>query len=175
MNVVIESIKSRRSIRQFKPNMIEQDKIDQIVEAGLYAPSGRNQQATKIIIVKNKKLRDKLSATVAKIKGKPSDFDPFYGAPVVLIVLADQDFFTGIYDGALVMGNMMLAAHSLGLGSCWVHYAKEEFEMPEYKQILQSLGIGDNWVGIAHCVLGYIDGSVPQPLPRHENRIYSVD
>ena len=112
MNPVLEAMKTRRSIRKFKPDMVEQEKIDQIVEAGLYAASGMGKQASKIIVVKNKEFRDKLSAINGKILGQPAGADPFYGAPVVLIVLADKDWFTGIYDGSLVMGNMMLAAHT---------------------------------------------------------------
>lgn len=175
MNPVLEAMKSRRSIRKFKPDMVEQEKIDQIVEAGLYAASGMGKQATKIIIVKNKAFRDKLSAINGKIMGQPEGVDPFYGAPVVLIVLADKDWFTGIYDGSLVMGNMMLAAHTLGVGSCWIHRAKEEFEIPEYKELLKSLGIEGNWEGIGHCILGYADGAEPVAAPRKDHRVYTID
>lgn len=175
MNPVLEAMKSRRSIRKFKPDMVEQEKIDQIVEAGLYAASGMGKQATKIIIVKNKAFRDKLSAINGKIMGQPEGVDPFYGAPVVLIVLADKDWFTGIYDGSLVMGNMMLAAHTLGVGSCWIHRAKEEFEIPEYKELLKSLGIEGNWEGIGHCILGYADGEEPAAAPRKDHRVYTID
>ena len=175
MNPVLEAMKSRRSIRKFKPDMVEQEKIDQIVEAGLYAASGMGKQATKIIIVKNKAFRDKLSAINGKIMGQPEGVDPFYGAPVVLIVLADKDWFTGIYDGSLVMGNMMLAAHTLGVGSCWIHRAKEEFEIPDYKEILKSLGIEGNWEGIGHCILGYADGAEPVAAPRKDHRVYTID
>lgn len=175
MNPVLDAMKTRRSIRRFKSDMVEQNKIDQIVEAGLYAASGMNKQATKIIVVKNKAFRDKLSAVNGKIMGQPAGSDPFYGAPVILIVLADKDWFTGIYDGSLVMGNMMLAAHTLGVGSCWIHRAKEEFEMPEYKELLESLGIEGNWEGIGHCALGYVDGEEPSASPRKENRVYYID
>ena len=175
MNPVLEAMKTRRSIRKFKPDMVEQEKIDQIVEAGLYAASGMGKQATKIIIVKNKAFRDKLSAINGKILGQPEGVDPFYGAPVVLIVLADKDWFTGIYDGSLVMGNMMLAAHTLGVGSCWIHRAKEEFEIPEYKELLRSLGIEGNWEGIGHCILGYADGEEPVAAPRKDHRVYTID
>lgn len=175
MNQVLEAIKTRRSIRRFKSDMVEQKKIDEIVEAGLYAASGMNKQATKIIVVKNKAFRDKLSAVNAKIMGQPEGFDPFYGAPVVLIVLADKTWFTGIYDGSLVMGNLMLSAHALGVGSCWIHRAKEEFEMPEYKELLKSLGIEGNWEGIGHCILGYVDGAEPQAHPIKDNRVYYID
>ena len=175
MNPVLEAMKSRRSIRKFKPDMVEQEKIDQIVEAGLYAASGMGKQASKIIVVKNKEFRDKLSAINGKILGQPEGVDPFYGAPVVLIVLADKDWFTGIYDGSLVMGNMMLAAHTLGVGSCWIHRAKEEFELPEFKELLKSLGIEGNWEGIGHCILGYADGEEPVAAPRKDHRVYTID
>ncbi len=175
MNEVINAIKSRRSIRRFNPDMVEEGKIEQIVEAGLYAASGMNKQATKIIVIKNKHFRDKLSAVNAKIMGQNDGMDPFYGAPVVLIVLADKNWLTGIYDGSLVMGNLMLAAHSLGLGSCWIHRAKEEFEMPEYKEFLKSLGIEGNWEGIGHCILGYAADGEPMPAPRKEDRVYYID
>ena len=175
MNPVLDAIKSRRSIRKFKPDMVPQDVIDQIVEAGLYAASGMGKQSTKIIVVTNKEFRDKLSAINGKIMGQPAGMDPFYGAPVVLIVLADKDWFTGIYDGSLVMGNLMLAAHALGVGSCWIHRAKEEFDIPEFKELLKSLGIEGNWEGIGHCVLGYINGTPAAPSLRKENRVYHID
>ena len=103
-----------------------------------------------------------------------SDKDPFYGAPVVLVVLADKSRPTCVYDGSLVMGNLMLAAHSLGLGSCWIHRAKEEFESPEGKALLTSLGIQGEYEGIGHCILGYPEGELPQPAPRKENWIYRI-
>jgi len=175
MNDVIEAIKNRRSVKNFKPDMIEQDKIDQVIEAGLYAASGMNKQAVKIIAVKNKTFRDKLSKTNAQIGGWPESFDPFYKAPVVLIVLADKNWFTGIYDGSLVMGNLMLAAHALGIGSCWIHRAKEEFEMQEYQAWLKSLGIEGQYEGIGHCVLGYAADPTPKAAPRKADRVYYVD
>lgn len=176
MNEVLEAIKTRRSIRKFKSDiMVEQEKIDQIIEAGLYAASGMGKQATIIIAVKNKELRDKLSAVNCKIGGWKDGFDPFYGAPVVLIVLADKNWVNRVYDGSLVMGNLMLAAHTLGVGSCWIHRAKEEFEMPEYQEFLKSLGIDGEYEGIGHCVLGYADGAEPHAAPRKPNRVYRID
>ncbi len=174
MNTVLEAIKNRRSIRKYKPDMVEQDKIDKIVEAGLYAASGMNRQATKIIVIKNKELRDKMSAEKRKIDGWQDGLDPFYGAPVVLVVLANTEQVTYIEDGSLVMGNLMLAAHALGVGSCWIHRAKEAFDLPEYKKFLESLGITGNWVGIGYCILGYTDEE-PVAQPRKPNRVYVVD
>ncbi len=164
---------ARRSIRKFKPDMVPQDIIDQIIEAGTYAATGMNKQAPIIIAVTNKALRDELSKVNAQIMGR--DVDPFYGAPVVLIVLADKNAApTYVYDGSLVMGNLMLAAYSLGIGSCWIHRAKQEFEMPEYKKLLKDLGIEGDYEGIGHCILGYADCELPAPPPRKANYVYYV-
>ena len=140
MNEIIENMKTRRSIRKFKSDALPQDVLDRILEAGTYAPTGMAAQSPVIIAVTNKELRDKLSAMNAKVMGKPEDFDPFYNAPVVLVVLADKSRPTHVYDGSLVMGNLMLAAHSEGIGSCWIHRAKETFESEEGKSILKELG-----------------------------------
>ena len=168
----IDTIKSRRSVRKYKSDPVPQELLDKIIEAGLYAPSGMGRQATIIISVTNKEVRDKLSKLNAKIMG--TDSDPFYGAPAVLIVLAKKDCPTVIYDGSLVMQNLMLAAHELGLGSCWIHRAKEEFDMPEGKKILNSLGIDGEYEGIGHCIIGYADGDAPAPAERKENRVFYI-
>ena len=175
MNQTIKDILERRSIRKFKPDMIPKEIIDQIIEAGLYAANGRGHQASIIVAVTNKELRDKISAVNCKIGGWSHDFDPFYGAPVLLIVLAEKDWPTHIYDGSLVMGNLMLAAHTLGIGSCWIHRAKEEFEMEEYKDLLKSLGIEGEYEGIGHCALGYTDGELPVPAERKDGRVFYVE
>ena len=172
MNEVLKAIKERRSIRAFKPDAVPAELIDQIIEAGLYAASGRNHQGSIILAVTNKELRDRLSVLNQQIGGFPEGMDPFYGAPAVLVVLEDKNWPTSVYDGSLVMGNLMLAAHSLGLGSCWIHRAKEEFELPEYKQLLKDLGAEGEYVGIGHCVLGYPACEYPEPPERKANRVY---
>ena len=169
----LESIKTRRSIRKYKSDPVPQELLNKIIDAGLYAPSGMGRQATIILSVTNKEARDQLSKLNARIMG--TDTDLFYGAPAVLIVLAKKDCPTGIYDGSLVMQNLMLAAHELGLGSCWIHRAKEEFELPEGKELLKSLGIEDEYEGIGHCIIGYADGDAPSTAERKEHRVYSVD
>ena len=128
MNEIIKAIKERRSIRKFKPDMPPKADIEQIVEAGLYAANGMGKQAVVTVAVTNQEIRDRIAETNRKIGGWKEGFDPFYGAPVILIVLAEKNWANRVYDGSLVMGNMMLAAHSLGLGSIWIHRAKEEFE-----------------------------------------------
>lgn len=153
--------------------MVPEEVINRIVEAGTYAATGMGKQSPIIIAVTNKELRDKLSKKNAEIMGHP-DMDPFYGAPVVLIVLANKERPTYVYDGSLVMGNLMLAAHDEGLGSCWIHRAKEEFESPFGKEILESLGIKGDYEGIGHCVIGYANGEEPKAAPRKENYVYYI-
>lgn len=165
MNETLQAIQSRRSIRRFKPDMVPHDLLEQVVTAGTWAASGRGQQASMILAVTDRALRDRLARMNAAILGR-EDSDPFFGAPVVLVVLARREVSTHVYDGSLVMGNLMLAAHALGLGSCWVHRAREEFDSEEGKALLRDLGIEGDWEGIGHCVLGYADGPAPRPAPR---------
>lgn len=172
-NETIANMLTRRSIRKYKPDMLPKETINEIIKAGTFAASGMNKQPSIIVAVTNKELRDRLSAMNAKIMGINND--PFYGAPVVLIVLADKSSGTYLYDGSLVMGNLMLAAHSLGVGSCWIHRAKEEFESSEGKEILRALGIDGDYEGIGHCILGYIDGEEPPAHPRKENTVYYAE
>ena len=152
--------------------MVPQDKLEKIIEAGTYAATGMGKQSPIIVAVTNKELRDKLSAMNAKIMG--TNTDPFYGAPVVLIVLADKSRPTYLYDGSLVMRNLMLEAEAQGIGSCWIHRAKEEFESEEGKEILKSLGIEGDYEGIGHCVLGFADGPAPKAAPRKDSYVYYV-
>jgi nitroreductase len=171
MNEILNAVKTRRSCRNFKPDMIPQEIIAQICEAGTYAATGMNRQSPVIVVIRDGKVRDRLAEINAEIMGKDKSFDPFYGAPVVLMVLADTNAPTYIYDGTLVMGNLMLAAHTLGVASCWIHRAKEESGMEEVRKLLRSIGIGENYVGIGHCVIGYA-ADEPRPAPpRKENYI----
>lgn len=171
-NKTLELMQTRRSVRGFKPDPVPEEILDQIVEAGTWAATGKNRQSPVIIKVTNRELIRKLSKLNGEIMG--TDSDPFYGAPAVLIVLADKTVPTYLYDGSLVMGNLMLAAHSLGIGSCWIHRAKEEFQLPEGKEILKSLGIEGDYEGIGHCVLGYAEGEYPHTKPRKENWVYTT-
>lgn len=172
MNEIIRAMEERRSIRSFKPEMPPKEVLQQIVEAGLYAASGKGQQATIVVAVTNKALRDKLAEENRRIAGAPEGSDPFYGAPAVLVVLGRKDWPTHVYDGSLVMGNLLLAAHALGLGGIWIHRAKEEFEEPEYQQLLKDLGVEGEWEGIGHCAVGYLNGEAPAPAPRKPGRVF---
>lgn len=168
----LQALLTRKSIKKYKPDPLPQEIIDKIIEAGLNAPSGLNKQAPIIVAVTNKEVRDQLSKLNA---GKDPFFrsDPFYGAPVVLVVLADKSVPTYLYDGSLVMENLQLAAHAMGIGACWIHRARETFETDEGKAILKSLGIEGDYEGIGNCILGYPDHD-PDKKPRKEGRVYYI-
>lgn len=175
MNETLKTLETRRSCRKFIQDKIpEKEMLDAIIRAGTFAPSGMGRQPVKIIAVTNKEIRNKISAENAKIMGQ-SGTDPFYGAPVILVVISDKTVPTGIYDGSLVMGNLLNAAESLGLGSIWIHRAKEEFESDFGKQILNDLGITGEWEGIGHAAIGYIaEGGVNPPAVRKDN-VYWIE
>lgn len=170
MNEVIRALRERRSVRAYTDEMPTREQIEQVIDAGLWAASGMGRQDPIAAAVTDRALRDRLSAMNAEIMGKPGT-DPFYGAPVVLVVLAPRDVPTHVYDGSLVMGNLMLAAHALGLGSCWIHRAREEFDTPEGRAILAELGVEGDYEGIGHCVLGY-PAQEPEAKPRNDGRVF---
>ena len=176
MNETLKVLETRRSCRKFKDEMITDEELNAVVKAGTFAPSGKNLQSSIILAVTNKELRDKISDENRKIGGWGEGFDPFYGAPVILVVLADKSVSPNyIYDGSLVMGNLMNAAEALGLGSIWIHRAKQEFESDFGKKILSDLGIKGDFEGIGHVALGYkAEGGVRDAAPRKENYVYRI-
>lgn len=172
MAETLKTLEARRSCRSYKPELIEDEKLEAIIKAGTYAATGMGKQSPIIIAVTNKELRDKLSVMNAAIMG--ASMDPFYGAPELLIVLADKSVPTYLYDGSLVMGNLMNAAYDLGVSSCWIHRAKEEFESEEGKAILKSLGIEGDYEGIGHLILGYAATPEGAAHPRKDNYVYYI-
>lgn len=172
MNDTLKTLAERRSCRSYKPDPIPAGILDQILEAGTYAATGMGKQSPIMIAVTDKKMRDKLSQMNADVMGASND--PFYGAPVVVVVLANRAVPTCVYDGSLVMGNLMNAAHSLGIASCWIHRAKEEFDSAEGKAILKELGIEGDYEGIGHCILGYAAQESPKAAPRKDHYIYRI-
>lgn len=172
MNAELQALKERRSVRKYKADMVPQELIDQVIDAGLYAASGHGTQEVIIVAVTNKEVRDKLAQMNREILG--TSIDSFYGVPVVLVVLGPKSNKLTPYDGSLVMGNLMQAAHAVGLGSCWINRAKEEFASEEGKQLLKEWGIEGEYEGVGHCILGYADGPVPQAAPRKANRVFYV-
>lgn len=172
-NEVLQAMETRASVKGFASTPVSESDLQSIVQAGLRAPSGLNKQSPIILVVTEPTTVQKLSKLNA---GKDPFFraDPFYGAPAVLVVLADKSVPTRVYDGSLVMGNMLLAAHSLGLGACWIHRAKETFETEYGKELLRSLGIEGEYEGVGNCVVGYPKGDLPQVKPCKENRVYYI-
>ena len=171
MNETIKNLVERRSCRKYSSTQIKEDELNSVLKAGEYAPTGMGMQSPIIVVLQNKSIIDKLSKINAKIMGK--DEDPFYGAPTVLVVLADKNIGTYIEDGSLVLGNLMNAAYSLGLGSCWIHRAKEEFETDEGKELLKEWNISENYVGIGHCILGYRDEELGKRAERTSKVVYA--
>lgn len=172
-NETIENLKTRRAIRSYQSTVPDKELLAQVIEAGTYAPTGMGRQSPIIVAVTDKAVRDRLSQLNAAVMG--SDADPFYGAPAVLVVLADRSVPTYLYDGSLVMGNLMNAAHALGLGTCWIHRAKEVFDSEEGKALLKEWGIEGDYEGIGNCIIGYPAQENPQPKPRKENYVYYIE
>lgn len=172
MKDLLELIKERRSCRSFKPDPVPKELIDKVIEAGLYAASGRGMQSQIIIAVTNKELLQELNTINTSFGGTQN---PFYGAPVALIVLAETSVRTQAYDGALSLGNMMLMAHELGLGSCWIHRAKQEFRTEFGQNILKRLGVTGDYEGVGHLALGYPTHPTSFVFPRRPNRVFYID
>lgn len=172
MNEVIRALKERRSVRAYRPEQISEDDLAQILAAGTYAPSGMGAQSAIMVVVQDPETIARLSKLNAAVMG--ANTDPFYGAPTVIVVLANQDRGTWLEDGSLVMGNLMNAAHSLGLGSCWIHRAREVFASDEGQALLRQWGIQGNYAGVGHCILGYPAGPLPEAKPRKEHAVYRV-
>lgn len=165
---------TRRSVRSYQDRQVEEEKLQKVLEAGMYAPTGMNTQSPIMVVVQDKATRDQLSRmNAAVMNGKG---DPFYGAPTVIVVLADTAAASTVWrqDGSLVMGNLMNAAHAEGLASCWIDRAYEEFQTEEGKALLKKWGLPETCAGVGHCILGYADGDLPAPKPRKENYIVRV-
>lgn len=171
----LELAKSRRSVRSYTDRVPSKSDIQKVIDAGLLAPSGMNRQDQIILAVTDKATRDELSDMNRKIMGGAEGTDPFYGAPVVLVVLADKSAPTHVYDGSLAMQNMMLEATELGLSCCWIHRAKEEFESEEGRALLKKAGITGDYEGIGHCILGYAASVPPVPARRASPRAFWLE
>ena len=174
MESTLKDLKERGSIRAYRPEQIKEEELQKILEAGTYAPTGMGMQSPKIIVVQDQETRDYLSKLNARVMGDEGA-DPFYGAPTVLVVLASKERPTCVEDGSLVMGNLMNAAHAVGVGSCWIHRAREVFGSEEGKELLKKWGVEGDYIGVGHCILGYpADGAVPEAKPRKDDYIVYV-
>lgn len=170
MNEVLNCLLTRRSVKKYLSQPVEKEKLDAVLEAGTYAACGMGRQAGKIVVLQNPDDIAQLEKMNASILGNPAAH-PFYGAPVVCVVLTDPEVSTCVEDGALVIGNLMLAAHSLGVASCWIHRARQEFDSPEGKALLKKWGVDECYIGVGHCILGYAASEAPAPKPRKKDYV----
>lgn len=173
MNETLKILKERRSIRSYRPEQVKQEALDAVLEAGLYAPSGKDMQSTKLVVVRDPAAMAELESLNRQVMGK-TDGHPFYGAPMLIAVLSDCENPNWLQDGSLVMGNLMNAAAAVGLGSCWINRALETFELPEGKAILKRWGLTENWKGVGCCILGYTDDAVLADKARKPDRVLYV-
>ena len=171
MNETIKNLLTRRSVRAYLPKQVEESLLQQVLEAGTYAPTGGGRQTPVIVAVQNPETVQQLSRMNAAVNGAKSD--PFYGAPTVLVVLAEADNINAVKDGSLVLGNLMNAASALGIGSCWVNRAQEVFASAEGKALLEKCGVQGDYIGVGNCILGY-PAETPAAKPIKENRLYYV-
>ena len=181
MQSTIDILKTRRSVKKFNDKKVSKDDLENILSAAVNAPTGMNAQSPKILVIQRKDIIERFSKWNKSFYPEelqsqlPVDFDPFYNASTLIIVLADKTFNTYVEDGSLVIGNILNAASSLGIGSCWIHRAKEEFDSLQGKELLKVWNLSENYVGIGHVVLGYPDGELPPAAPRKEDYILYVD
>ena len=172
----IDDLKNRRSIRKYKKEQIKDEELKQILDAGIYAPTGAGRQSPKIVVIQDKEKIEEYSEWNKSFfpDERPDEYDPFFGAPTLIIVLADKNIPTHVYDGSAVLTNIVNAAYSIGVGSCWVFRAKQEFESEKGQKLLKEWGISSDYEGIGHVVLGYSDEN-PKPHPRKDDYITYVD
>ena len=173
MNEVLNCLETRRSCRAYRPEQIPEAVLQEILQAGLYAPSAMGRQPVRILVVQEPAALAALERLNGGVLGSP-EAHPFYGAPVVCVVLTDPEVSTCVEDGALVIGNLMLAAHSLGVASCWIHRARQEFDSPEGKALLKKWGVDERYIGVGHCILGYAAEPEKPAAPRLEGRIVRI-
>ena len=171
-NETLKNLRERRSIRRYKKEQITEEQLNAILEAGTYAPTGMGAQSPLILVIQDAAVIAKLSGLNATVMG--TDSDPFYGAPTLLVVLANRERSTCVEDGSLVMGNLMNAAHAVGVDSCWIHRAREVFASEEGKALLREWGLGENYIGVGNCILGYRDCEYPQAKERKADYIRFV-
>ena len=167
----MQNLLQRRSVRKYTDQQVPEELLDQVLEAGIYAASGMNSQVSILVAVTDRETRDELSRMNAAVMG--TDADPFYGAPCVVVVLADQERYTWVEDASLVMGNLMNAAHAVGLGSCWIHRARQMFDSDEGKALLRKWGLSETLRGVGNCILGYPQ-EIPEPRERKAGRIVKI-
>ncbi len=172
MKDTIQDLLTRRSIRSYKKEQITEEEMNTVLECGLYAPTAMGKQSPRMVAVRDAALIKRLSAMNAAVMG--SSNDPFYGAPAAIVVFAQKENPNSVQDASLVLGNLLNAAHALGLGSCWINRAKEMFEKEDGLALMKEWGLSEEYAGVGICILGYIEGDYPVPVPRKADYIIRV-
>ena len=173
VNETLKTLRQRRSIRAYRPEPVREEDLNAILEAGLWAPSGFNRQSTALVVLRDRNVLAELERANAALAGGGNP-TPFYGAPMAILVLADGESLNCMKDGSLVVGNLMNAAASLGVGTCWINRATEYFDLPEGKAWLEKWGLPETMRGVAFCIMGYPDGPAPAPKERRDGRVLWV-
>lgn len=155
MSDILNILKERYSTKKYSDRAVPSEIIDKVIEAGIYAPSGMNRQAVRLMVVEDRDTVREIAGINAAVGGFPEGIDPFYGAPVVIAVFADRGCPTHVEDGSIALANMLNEAFALGVGSCWIHRARECFETERGREIAREYGIPDEYIGIGNCILGY--------------------
>lgn len=168
----LDMLLTRRSVRTYKPDPVPEALLEEVLRAGTYAPTGGGRQSPVLVSVTDKAARDEISRLNAAVMGK--DTDPYYGAPVLVLALADPASSTWVEDASCALENMMLAAHALGLGSVWVHREREIFDSEAGKALLRAWGLPETLRGVGSIALGYASGPAPAPAPRKDGYIVRV-
>lgn len=169
----IQDIRTRRSCRKYLPEQVSDEQLNTILEAATWTPTGRGKQSPQMVVVQDAEMLSRLSRLNAQIMG--TDSDPMYGAPTAVLVFADASNENGIADASLLMGTLMLAAHAVGVASCWINRGKAMFELPEGREIVKQWGLDSKYDGFAICILGYADeGGIPPVKPRREDYVLRV-
>lgn len=168
MKSTLEDLKTRRAVRSYNDQPVTREELDAVLEAGIWAPTAMGAQRACVVAVTNKAERDAISQLNAAVMG--NDGDPFYGAPVVVVVFADGTWPMAVKDGSLIMGNLLNAAHAIGLGSCWIDRAEPVFATEEGKALMKKWGVPEGYVGVGNCILGHTDVT-PEPKPRKEGYV----
>lgn len=173
METTLKDLESRRSIRAYRTEQVSDEQLEKIMRAATYAPTGMGRQSPKIVVVQNPEVLARIERMNAAVMGRP-DGHPFYGAPTVAIVFADSTIGTYLADGNLVIGNLLNAAHAVGVDSCYIYRAKEVFASDEGKELMKEWGLDEKYVGIGNCLLGYAAAEAAAPAPRKDDYIVYV-
>ena len=168
-NSFLEIIKTRRSCRHYKAEQISDEELHAVLEAGTFAPTGHGKQDPVIVAVQNTVLKARLAKMNAEVMGV--DSNPYYDAPTYVLVFASEDNPNAVKDGSCVLENMMLAAHAIGLATCWINREYEMFKTDEGRKVMEEMGLKPGLIGIGALSLGYASREPRPAAPRKEDWI----